>query len=178
MDRSELSQTVRRAQTGDAAAFRELFYAYCGPLTRYAFRLAGNREEAEDVVQEAMIKAHRSLGRLRHPERFDAWIYRIVTNTVKDRVGQAGRQEISLDEEACASVSDVSREPDDETLYLRTLVDRLPHRLRKACVLFYADGFSCRETGAIIGTTERTVRVLLWQARQKLKGMVEETKRT
>ncbi len=178
MDRSELSQRVRKAQKGDAAAFRELFYAYCGPLTRYACRLTGNREEAEDVVQESMIKAYRSLGKLKDPERFDAWIYRIVTNTVKDRVGRAGTREVPLDEEVCAGIRDVTAEPDDEVASLRTLIGRLPRRLQAACLLFYAEGFSCRETGAIMGTTERTVRVLLWQARQKLKEMFEETKKT
>lgn len=178
MDRSELSQRVREAQQGDAAAFREIFHGYCGRLKQYAFRLTGNREEAEDIVQEAMIKAYRSLGRLKRPEQFNAWIFRIVTNTVKDRPRQLWNQVVSLDDEVCAGVRDTLAGPEDEVVLLRALIDRLSPRLQAACLLFYTEGFSCRETGKIMGTTEGTVRVLLCQARQKLKEMLEETKRT
>jgi RNA polymerase sigma-70 factor (ECF subfamily) len=177
MDRSELSQKVREAQKGNVAAFKDLFCAYCRPLTRYACRLTGNKEEAEDIVQEAMIKAYRSLGKLRHPERFDAWMYRIVTNKIKDRLDQMAKQNVSLDEEASASIRDATAEPNDDVAFLQILVDQLPQRLQIACLLFYWEGFSCREAGAIMRTTERTVRVLLYQARQKLRETFEEKSR-
>ena len=174
MERNELIKKVREAQNGDIAAFRDLFYAYCRPLTNYALRLIGNREDAEDIVQEAMIKAYGSLSSLRHPEQFDVWIYRIVTNKTRDRYDRKKREIGSYEEAEVDNLVDKTAGRDEEARIVKDLLERLPERLKTACILHYSEGFSCRETAKIMRTTEGTIRVLLYQARQKLKGMLRK----
>lgn len=174
MERSELTKKVREAQKGDIAAFRDLFYAYCRPLTSYALRLIGNQEDAEDIVQEAMLKAYRSLSSLRYPERFDVWIYRIVTNEARDRYDRRKREIESHEEVEIDSFPDKTAGRDEEVQIVKSLIENLPERLRTACILRYSEGFSCRETGKIMGTTEGTIRVLLYQARQRLREILRK----
>ena len=138
MDRIELTQKVRKAQKGDIGAFKDLFTAYCRPLTCYVFRLIGSQDDAEDIVQEAMIKVYRSLGKLRHPERFHTWIYRIVTNQVRDRFDR-GVIEVSMPANMnIEDLRDERYEQTEEMELVRQIIQMLPERLRMACILYYS----------------------------------------
>src|SRR6266705_690917 len=71
---------VRRVQTGDTGAYADLVARYRDRLGRYALHMLGNREDAEEVLQDAFVRAYRSLARCDDPERFGAWLYGILVN--------------------------------------------------------------------------------------------------
>lgn len=77
---------IRRARNGDARAFEELVQHYQHRIFGLVLRMIGNRQEAEDLAQEVFITVHRALGSYRGEGRFYTWLYRIATNTCKNRI--------------------------------------------------------------------------------------------
>src|SRR5260221_14087014 len=80
------AELVAAATGGDVEAFAELSRRYRDTYTRFAVRMVGNRDEAEDVLQSAFIRAYRALDRCRDPARFGAWLYQIVANECRTYV--------------------------------------------------------------------------------------------
>src|SRR5215831_18901901 len=105
MDATEVAAVLARARQGDSEAFRTLVERHSRRAFRLAYRMTGNEQDAEDVVQESFIRAYRQLGRFESRANFGTWLYRIVANCSVDllRVRQSrrdqGRAE-SLDEAA------------------------------------------------------------------------------
>src|SRR5439155_295586 len=83
---------VRRVQTGDTRAYADLVARYRDRLGRYALHMLGNREDAEEVLQDAFVRAYRSLARCDDPERFGAWLYGILVNRCRTTGGRAARR--------------------------------------------------------------------------------------
>src|SRR5215471_14183491 len=77
---------VARARSGDADAFRVLVERHSRPLFRLAFRMTGNEQDAEDVVQESMLRAYRQLNKFDERASFGTWLYRIAVNCSLDLV--------------------------------------------------------------------------------------------
>src|SRR5437867_267771 len=83
---------VRRVQAGDTAAYADLVARYRDRLGRYALHMLGNREDAEEVLQDAFVRAYRSLARCDDPERFGAWLYGILVNRCRTAGARAARR--------------------------------------------------------------------------------------
>src|SRR2546429_2938901 len=83
---------VRRVQTGDTGAYADLVARYRDRLGRYALHMLGNREDAEEVLQDAFVRAYRSLARCDDPERFGAWLYGILVNRCRTAGARAARR--------------------------------------------------------------------------------------
>src|SRR5262245_18472045 len=103
MDATEAAAVLARARQGDSEAFRALVDRHSGSLFRLAFRMTGNEQDAEDVVQESLLRAYRQLGRFESRANFGTWLYRIVANCSVDlmRAKQARHDQTrsdSLDE--------------------------------------------------------------------------------
>src|SRR5258707_5207376 len=103
MDATEAAAVLDRARQGDSEAFRALVEQHSRSAFRLAFRMTGNEQDAEDVVQESFIKAYRQLGRFESRANFGTWLYRIVANCSVDlmRSKQARHDQVrgdSLDE--------------------------------------------------------------------------------
>src|SRR5438477_10574386 len=103
MDATEAAAVLARARQGDSEAFRALVERHSRSVFRLAFRMTGNEQDAEDVVQESFIKAYRQLGRFESRANFGTWLYRIVANCSVDlmRAKQARHDQIrgdSIDE--------------------------------------------------------------------------------
>src|SRR5947199_5736493 len=84
MDAAEAPAVLARARQGDSEAFRALVERHSRSLFRLAFRMTGNEQDAEDVVQESFLRAYRQLGRFQARADFGTWIYRIVANCSVD----------------------------------------------------------------------------------------------
>src|SRR6266496_258932 len=82
---------VRRVQAGDTGAYAGLVARYRDRLGRYALHMLGNREDAEEVLQDAFVRAYRSLARCDDPERFGAWLYGILVNGGRTAGGRRAR---------------------------------------------------------------------------------------
>src|SRR3979409_1267643 len=83
---------VHRVQAGDTGAYADLVARYRDRLGRYALHMLGNREDAEEVLQDAFVRAYRSLARCDDPERFGAWLYGILVNRCRTTGPPAGRR--------------------------------------------------------------------------------------
>src|ERR671935_648391 len=84
MDATEAAAVLARARQGDSEAFRELVERHSRSVFRLAFRMTGNEQDAEDVVQEAFLRAYKQLGRFESRANFGTWLYRIVANCSVD----------------------------------------------------------------------------------------------
>src|SRR6187455_1483776 len=99
MDATEAAAVLARARQGDSEAFRELVERHGRSVFRLAFRMTGNEQDAEDVVQEAFLRAFKQLGRFESRANFGTWLYRIVSNCSVDlmRSKQARQNQGRLD---------------------------------------------------------------------------------
>src|SRR5436190_14123061 len=108
MDASEAAAVLARARQGDGEAFRALVERHSRSVFRLAFRMTGNEQDAEDVVQESFLRAYRQLGRFESRANFGTWLYRITANCAVDmmRARQARHDQARGEtlEEGAASV--------------------------------------------------------------------------
>src|SRR2546425_1764724 len=93
MDASEAAAVLARARQGDAEAFRVLVERHSRSVFRLAYRMTGNEEDAEDVVQETFLRAYRQLDRYEARSSFSTWLYRIASNYSLDLIRMRRRHE-------------------------------------------------------------------------------------
>jgi RNA polymerase sigma-70 factor (ECF subfamily) len=182
---------VREAQRGNGAAFEELVRCYDQAVLRLALHLAGSEQEAQDIYQEAFLKAFRNLGSFRFECSFYTWIYRIVSNLCLDhlRKKQVRKEDapVAVDEEGRSydvleQVPDVRAAADPERdlmsreldARIRRALDRLSARERLVFELKHYHGLKLRTVGEILHTTEETARNTLFRATQKLRGALAD----
>ena len=113
MDTTETAAVLARARQGDSEAFRALVERHSRSVFRLAFRMTGNEQDAEDVVQESFLRAYRQLGRFESRANFGTWLYRIVSNCSVDlmRAKQARHDQVrgdSLDEAVELPAGDIT----------------------------------------------------------------------
>lgn len=138
---------------------------------RVAFSVLRQREDAEDVAQEAFAKAYRNFQQLRDRERFRAWLVRMTWRMALDRQRANRRrlvreQVIEVDRTPTTSDSLIARERAEQ---LWQAIDALPEKLRLAIVLAGIDGHDIREVAALLGVPDGTVKSRLFLARKQLK---------
>ncbi len=165
---------LRRAAAGDAGAWRELVDSHSGPLFRYAFRMVGERDAAEDVVQESYLRLWRQAKRWRPEAPVRAWLFRVAGNLAIDALRRR-RHTVEMEPdhaEAAPGIDDLLSER-EQTEWVWRFVAELPERQRKALVLCRVEGMSMAEAGAVLGCSVGAVESLLSRARQQLKRRME-----
>ncbi|HVL93927.1 MAG TPA: RNA polymerase sigma factor [Acidimicrobiales bacterium] len=172
----ELADLVAAAKAGDQAAFEDLVKAtYAGTYT-LAFRLTGNEEDASDVVQEAYLRAYRSLKRFRGDARFTTWLYRITANcaTTHLKKRQRDRHEVLDDAD---ELFDARPESDpegrlgdaDDRRILQAALQSLSPEMRAVVVLRDVYDLPHEAIAAELGISEGAAKVRLHRARKKLR---------
>jgi RNA polymerase sigma-70 factor (ECF subfamily) len=162
-----------RAQRGDRAAYDFLVSKYLGRVVAIAYGVVRNAHDAEDLAQEAFVKAYQSLGRFRDGEPFGPWVYRIVTNAALDVLKHRTnfRHEELADDRAAprrddaelpAMSGEISRRIDDA-------LNVLPEMQRIVARLHLIEEFEHAEIAAMLGVSEGTIRSHLSLARRKLR---------
>jgi RNA polymerase sigma-70 factor, ECF subfamily len=184
---------IREAQAGDRAAFEELVRQYDRAVLRLALRVTGSEADAQDIYQEAFLKAYRNLGSFRFECSFYTWIYRIVSNLCLDllrkrqvrkeeapvAVDASGEQFDLLDQVADArAASNPERELLNRELASRInrALQRLTPRERMVFELKHYHGLKLRTVGEILNTTEETAKNTLFRATQKLRTALADLK--
>lgn len=161
---------VVRAQEGDARAFEALARRHQDALYRVAVRVMGDRAEAEDALQEALLDAWRRIGRFRGESAFSTWMYRVVTNRCLAMLRK--RRPVPVEEiEAPAPAQDSperAAERDAGMAALHRAIAALPDDLRVCWVLREMEGQGYTEIAEITGATEDAVRGRIHRARTKL----------
>ncbi len=172
---------VRCVSSGDAEAFRELVRRHARGVYALVWRLLGNAHDAEDVVQEAFLRAYRELNRFDAARPFRAWLYTIAANAAKNALRTRSRRgESVLCEEmpSCPHAMETARRAAmrgelRERLY--AAMDTLPPRDAALVRLHYTEGFSINEAAGIVGVREGTAKVALHRARRRLRErLIEE----
>jgi RNA polymerase sigma-70 factor (ECF subfamily) len=175
---------VERALDNDLAAFEQLVTRYQGKIIAYAARMLNDHDEAEDVAQEAFVKAYRSLDSFRGAASFSTWLYRIVTNLCIDRARMRKRrpqQAYSLDEpydkeedSGGREVADTSFEPsqnaerDELRRQVRVTVGEMPDKLRQVLVMCDIQGMPYEQIAQVLDCPIGTVKSRLFHARADL----------
>jgi RNA polymerase sigma-70 factor (ECF subfamily) len=160
---------VRRAQAGDQVAFRALVARHRDRAYALALRLTGSAADAEEVAQDAFVRAWRALPAFRREAKFGTWLHRIVARLALDRrvqlVARAKRE--TPDSEAPEPVA--PGVGDENERMLAALLAELPERARAAVVLYYYEDRSVSEVARILGVPEGTVKTLLSRARVSMR---------
>jgi RNA polymerase sigma-70 factor (ECF subfamily) len=191
--RENLPETdlIREAQAGSRTAFDSLVRQYDGAVLRLAMHLTGSEQDAQDIQQEAFLKAYRYLGNFRFECSFYTWIYRIVTNLCLDhlrrRKSRREDQAVVIDSsgeemDLLTNVSDdraganPGRELDRKYLGQRILgaLDELTPRERMVFELKHYQGLRLRTIGEMLNTTEETAKNTLFRATKKLRAKLAE----
>ena len=172
---------IRQVLSGDVNAFEDLVSACEKNAYNLALRMLGNAQDAEDVVQEAFLKAYRSLPEFRLDSRFSVWFYRIVSNLCLDllrRKGRRGEQSLTVEdedgEESQLELPDERFEPAAllERKLTREAVRRglgaLPPEYRQILLLRELEGLSYEEIGRVLSLEEGTVKSRIFRARKRL----------
>jgi len=163
----------------DAALERE-FEARLVESSTLAFRVAygvlRHRQDAEDVAQEAFVKAYRSFNQLRDRDRFRAWLVRMTWRLALDR--QRGeRRRLARESATQETAADASEEliARERAALLWTAIDSLPDKLRIVIVLAGIEGHDTHDVARLLGIPQGTVKSRLFLARQRLKEQLQWT---
>jgi len=162
------------AVSDDAARARE-FDACLADCPKLAYRVAlgvlRNSAEAEDVAQEALLRAYRNFHRLRDRERFRGWIARTAWRLALDRIRAASRREkresAAAESAPEAEVEAVAASREFER-HVAGALDALPEKLRQVIVLAAIEGYNTREVASLLAIPEGTVRSRIFLARKQL----------
>jgi RNA polymerase sigma-70 factor (ECF subfamily) len=168
----ELLEACRR---GDAGAFEELVERTQRHVYTLAYRLVGDRHEAEDVAQEAYLRVFRSLRGFRQEARFETWLYRIVTNAAFTHLRRRGRFGVLLAEGQEQAVEEPEVRPVEAALdrdEVKRALQGLTPGARAVVVLKDVYGLSCQEIADEMGLSESAVKVRLHRARKRLKEVI------
>lgn len=174
-------ELVRLARSGHKEAFGELIERYQPMVRRLAFGVRAQEDWVQEVSQEAFLAAYLSLGQLREPERFKAWLYSIVLNVARALLKERKLRPLSLENlmgglyrellplsDACVDPQEVAEEQEVHRLLLDA-VRALSPKERAATFLFYYEQLSLQEIAAILGISVTAVKSRLFKARDHLR---------
>lgn len=179
MDLDNDGELVRRARNGDYSAFEMLFERHRDQAYRYAYNLVGGRrDDAEDLVQDAFIRAYENLHRYREDAKFTTWLLKIITNLSADKVRMFHRRTALEQKEApdgldwmtIGSVDDPveNLESTRRSVTLRKAINSLPENHRTVVILREIEGRDYDEIGKILGCSPGGAKLRALRARRAL----------
>jgi len=180
MEKNSDISYIDKVLAGNLNAFSYLIDRHKDKAFNLAFRICGNREEAEEIAQDAFLKAFRSLKDFRKKSSFSTWLYRIVYNTSISLVRARGLRVLSLEEFPADAVDFLSESKnEDEAIdnYRNSLVNfalqKLQEEERGLITLYYYDDLETDEIARITGIRKQNIKVRLFRARQKMAEIIK-----
>ena len=193
LQRTEDDDLIREAQHGERAAFDSLVRRYDQSVLRLALHMLGNEQDAQDVNQEAFLKAYRHLGNFRFECSFYTWLYRIVTNLCLDHLrrrksrredpatvidSRGDEMDLLSNISDTRSMANPARELDRKSMgeSINEALDKLTPRERTVFELKHYQGLKLRTIGEMLNTTEETAKNTLFRATRKLRAHLADLK--
>ena len=178
------SELVRKSQLGDKAAFEQLVIRHQDLVFSLAYKLTGNREMANDVAPEAVIRAWKAIEKFRGDSTFSTWIYRITVNTAWTLRKKAKKHNtLNIDDTYEPIVIDEKKDPElvainsDLSSVLINALDKIPIEQRIIVELKNIEGRSHKEIADYLDISVTAAKVRLHRAHQKLRQILEEVER-
>jgi len=182
MPHEEDSALIKKALSGDQAAYQKLVARHRQAVFHVVFKMVRNREEADDLVQEAFMKAFASLASYREEFRFTTWLYRIAANAAIDSLRRQKIEAMSLDEPVETEegtvgleIADTSYNPEEDALKkekglsIMDAIASLPPKYREVIELVHLKEKPYDEIAAILRVPIGTVKARIFRARELLK---------
>ena len=169
---------VRRVLAGDTDAYRVLVGRHQDRFARFAFRMLGNREDAEEALQDAFVRAYRALGQCADPDRFDNWCFRILANRCRTRGARRSRYEATFLpadpalEFVAAPPSTNGKGPEEAEEVYRAL-GSLDAPSREAFLLKYVEELTYEEMAEITGDGVSALKMRVKRACDRLRQLLE-----
>jgi RNA polymerase sigma-70 factor (ECF subfamily) len=161
---------------GDVDAFAVLIRRYRDAYTRFAVRMLGNRDDADDALQSAFVRAFRNLRKCRDPERFGQWLYQIVVNECRTLSASRLRRDrrFVLDETQLDTVVEADRSSRDATVEeIQVALDGLEPEQREAFILKHVEELSYEEMSEITGAGVSALKMRVKRACERLRELLE-----
>ena len=171
------AELVRRVRQGDLDAYGPLITRYRLRFGRYAYHLLGNESDAEEALQDAFTLAYRSLDRCRHPERFAAWLFRILVNrcrTMGTRRGRELARSAPLEAADGVGVLHASEGAMRREEIARGLAQLVPEQ-REAFLLKHVEERSYEEMAELTGAGESALKMRVKRACDRLRELLSES---
>lgn len=167
-----MEELIKKAQSGDKEAFTEIILNLEDNLYKIARLRLSNEEDINDVIQETMISAFKSIRKLKHLENFKTWLIRILINKCNDMYRKNKNINISL-EELYLDKQLKSDENDINNLNFYSIISMLNYDERLAITLYYMEMYTTKEIGHILHTKENTIKARISRAKAKIRKSYE-----
>jgi RNA polymerase sigma factor (sigma-70 family) len=167
-------ELIDRCRMGDREAHFKLYKLYSRAMYNVGYRITGNEEDAEDVLQEAFVSAFKNLESYRGDATFGAWLKRIVVNKSINVIKKRRENVIAQEEELDVPVEEAETDykPELSVDKVRKCIEMLPDGYRTVLSLYLLEGYDHEEIAGIIGITESTSKSQLNRAKGKLKELL------
>lgn len=177
-----IREKIKRVKKGDQAAYSMIVDFYQDRIYQHCFRMLGNKHEAEDIAQEAFIRAYINIDSFDENRKFSTWLYRIATNLTIDRIRKR-KPDYYLDEEIkgaegltmYSQLSSNDPLPSEEVEsselnhYIHQEISELPPKYRSIIILRYLEEFSLQEIASILDIPIGTVKTRIHRGREALR---------
>ena len=174
---SDDQSAVERVLAGDISAFEEIVRRWQSPLVNLAYRFCRDRGRAEEMAQEAFLRAYRGLKQWRKEAAFSTWLFALATNFYRSELRRIPARTVSLDDVAepvDPRASAARLEDDDRDLAVRRAVSALPAKYREALILFYFHEMDVPAAALSLGLPEGTFKARLFRGREILRGKLQQ----
>ena len=177
MTAADEQQLIRDAKAGSGTAFRYLVERHMKQTYNLAFSLVGDHQSAEDIAQDAFVRAYESLREFRGDAEFSTWLYRITVNLSLNRIKHMKRRrerEEELGRQAELVTATTNDQDDllmvDQPVHIERALHELPTLQRAVVILRHLNGLSTKQVGAILQCSEGTVKTHLHRGLKKLRS--------
>jgi RNA polymerase sigma-70 factor, ECF subfamily len=170
---------VRRVLAGDVDAYAALVDRYYDRCARYAVRMLGNRDDAEDALQATFLRAYRALNRYQDRDRFSAWLYRILVNQCRSVAARRShREKVFVREEAVLlnAPAAAATWPGEDEEFVQRVLSELDPLLREAFLLKHIEEMSYEEMSALTGVGVSALKMRVKRACDRLRERWERIK--
>ncbi len=170
-----MEELIKRAQKGDKEAFTEIILSIRNELYKVAKTRIINENDIDDIIQETMIEAYKSIKQLRDLKKLKMWVIKILINKCNKFYKRKSKKDISLEETNINSIIARNNNEDVENdMNFYSLIKNLKYDERIVILLYYMEGYSVEEISEIIKMNKNTVKTNLYRARQKIKNEIEK----